>query len=454
MREETMLHQTDVTESLARYVAATRWDDVPREVRHQAKRSFMNFFAVALAGCRTDPVETALRSLAEFSGGRQATIVGRSERIDALSAAFLNAAAANVHDFCDTHLGTVIHPTAPVAPPLLALAEWRKVSGPDLLLAFILGNEVQARIGLAISPRHYDNGWHITSTCGVFGAAAGSGKLLGLDQRRLVAALGTAATQSSGLCECLGTPAKSVSVGNAARNGLWSALLAEKGFEGPPEPLSGRQGFYHALGDEPDLSRVTDGLGESWEIMATSYKPYPCGFVIHPVLDCVLDWRRDHPSAEVAHVIVRGNPLLAHRTDRPDVVTGRESQVSVQHAVAAALVHGKAGLDEFTDACVNDPRILALRRKVEVVRDETFSTIAAAVDITTADGATHKLAQAAARGSDVNPLSDADLERKLRTAAAGWDERHDVAPLTEAIWNLDHRVDVSGLAALAVPRPE
>jgi len=449
-----MLQKSDVTATLARFVAATGWEDVPSQVRHQAKRSFMNLFAVALAGCRTEPVEMALSSLAEFSGGKQATIIGRSERIDALSAAFLNAAAANVHDFCDTHLRTVIHPTAPVAPALLALAELRKVSGPELLLAFILGNEIQARIGLAISPQHYDKGWHITSTCGVFGAAAGAGKLLGLNEQQLVSALGTASTQSSGLCECLGMPAKSVSVGNAARNGLWSALLAAKGFAGPAEPLAGRQGFYNALGEEPDLALVTDGLGDSFEIMATSYKPYPCGFVIHPVLDCVLDWRRDHPNVEVTRVVVRGNPLLAHRTDRPEISTGRESQVSVQHAVAAALVHGKAGLDQFTDACVNDPRVLALRRKVEVVRDAAFSTIAAAVEITTTDGAVHRLAQSAARGSDVNPMSDADLEQKLRDVAASWNPRHDVRPLIDAIWSLDQAADVARLAALAVPRQE
>jgi 2-methylcitrate dehydratase PrpD len=363
----------------------------------------------------------------------------------------LNAAAANVHDFCDTHLATVIHPTAPVAPALLALAELRAVSGPDLLLAFILGNEVQGRIGLAISPHHYDKGWHITSTCGVFGAAAGSGKLLGLDAHQLVSALGTASTQSSGLCECLGWPAKSVSVGNAARNGLWSALLAAKGFGGPAEPLAGRQGFYNAMGDTPDLARVTSGLGETWELMATSYKPYPCGFVIHPVLDCVLDWRRDHSKAEVARVVVRGNPLLAHRTDRPEISTGRESQVSVQHAVAAALVFGLAGIDQFTDACVNDPRVEALRRKVEVVRDPSFSTIAAAVEIT-ADGKAHNLSQSAARGSDANPLSDQDLEQKLRTAAASWNPRHDVQLLIDAVWSLEESADVSRLASFTVPR--
>jgi 2-methylcitrate dehydratase PrpD len=446
-----MLHTPGVTEKLARYVVTTRWDDVPQPVRHQAKRSLMNFFAVALAGCRTSPVEIALRSLAEFSGGKQATVVGRSERIDALSAAFLNAAGANVHDFCDTHLRTVIHPTAPVAPALLALAEMRAVSGPDLLLAFILGNEVQARIGLAVSPEHYSRGWHITSTCGVFGAAAGCGKLLGLSESQMVWALGIASTQSSGLCECLGTPAKSVSVGNAARNGLWSALLAEKGFDGPPEPLAGVQGFYNAVGEPPNLSAITDGLGETWEILATSYKPYPCGFVIHPVLDCVLDWRREQPAAEVTRVIVSGNPLLSHRTDRPNISTGRESQVSVQHAVAAALVTGDAGLDQFTDACARDPKVLELRGKVEVRRDPAFSTIAAAVEITTADGKTHSLSQPAARGSDVNPMSDGDLEQKLRTVAAGWDPRYDASPLIEAIWTLDKRADVSKLASFAVP---
>ncbi|MEN3385940.1 MAG: hypothetical protein V7608_5984, partial [Hyphomicrobiales bacterium] len=390
-------------------------------------------------------------SLSGFSGGKQATVVGRSERIDVLSAAFLNAAGANVFDFCDTHVRTVIHPTAPVAPALLALAEMRRVSGPDLLAAFVLGQEVQARIALAISPTHYDRGWHITSTCGVFGAVAGSGKLLALDETQMVSALGTAATQSAGLCECLGTPAKSVSVGNAARNGLWSALLAEKGFDGPPEPLAGVQGFYNALSGPTDLALITDGLGESWELMRTSYKPYPCGFVIHPVLDCVLDWRRDNPRAVVEKVAVRGNPLLQLRTDRPSVSTGRESQVSVQHAVAAALVTGKAGVDQFTDACVNDPAVQALRRKVMVEVDPAFSTVAVAVDIT-ANGKIYNLSQAAARGSDQNPMSDKDLEDKLRTSAAGWDPRHDIAPLIDAVWALETSADVSKLASLAVPR--
>ena len=371
--------------------------------------------------------------------------------MDALSAAFLNAAGANVFDFCDTHLPTVIHPTSPVAPALLALAELRRVSGPELLLAFLLGFELQCRIGRVISPGHYAKGWHITSTCGVFGAAAGAGKLIGLDQQHVVWALGNASTQSAGLCECLGWPAKSISVGNAARNGLWAALLADKGFEGPPEPISGVQGFVNAMAEPPDWASVSDGLGETWEIAHNSIKPYPCGFVIHPFLDCVLDWRRAHPTETIERVVLRGNPLLSDRTDRPDISTGRESQVSVQHAVAAALVLGTAGLDQFTDACARDPSVVAMRRKVEVIRDPAIATIAAEVDLWTKDGRQHHLSIAAGRGSPPNPMSDQDIEGKLRTIAAGWRPGHDVGPLIDAIWTLERSEDVSSLMALTVP---
>ena len=447
-----MLHRPGITQNLARFVVDTRWDDVPEAIRHEAKRALMNFFAVALAGCRTGPVELALQSLAEFSDRRQATVIGRGERVDALSAAFLNAAGANVFDFCDTHLPTVIHPTAPVAPALFALAELRRVTGSDLLLAFLLGVELQCRIGAAISPGHYAKGWHITSSCGVFGAATAAGKLIGLDEGRMAWALGNASTQSSGLCECLGWPAKSISVGNAARNGLWSALLAEKGFEGPAEPIAGVQGFLNAMAEPPNWAPLTDGLGDTWEIAQNSIKPYPCGFVIHPFLDCVLDWRRAHPAAAVERVVARGNPLLAQRTDRPDISTGRESQVSVQHALAAALVHGEAGLDQFTDACARDPAVIELRRKVEVIRDPAIATIAAEVELWTKDGTKHRLSTTAARGSPANPLSDRDLEDKLRAIAAGWRPGHDVTPLIDAVWTLDRSEDAARLLALTVPR--
>ncbi len=447
-----MLPRPGATQDLARFVAETKWENLPDPVRHEAKRALLNFFAVAIAGCRTEPVEIALKSLAEFSGGKLATIIGRTDRIDALSAAFLNGAGANVFDYCDTHLPTVVHPTSPVAPALLALAEMRRVTGPDLLLAFVLGFEIECRVGGAVSPGHYPKGWHITSTCGVFGSAVGAAKLLGLAADQIVWALGTASTQSAGLCECLGWPAKSVSVGNAARNGLWSALLAEKGFSGPAEPIAGAQGFLAAMGEPPNWAALLDGLGTSWEVTNNSIKPYPCGFVIHPLLDCALDWRRDHPAAAVTRVAVRGNPLLLQRTDRPEVATGRESQVSLQHAVAAALVQGKAGLDQFTDACVNDPAVKEMRRKIEVASDPALSTIAAEMDFFTADGKKHSVTTQAARGSSSNPMKDTEIEDKLRAEAGRWRPGHDIQPLIDAVWTLEKSSDVSNLAAMTVPR--
>ena len=362
-----MLHKSGVTESLARFIVATRWEDIPAPVRHQAKRSLLNFFAVALAGCRTAPVETALRSLAQFSGGTQAAVVGRAERIDALSAAFLNAAGANVHDFCDTHLRTVIHPTAPVAPAVLALAEMRRLSGPDLQLGF--------------HPRQRNTGPHRACDLAqpLRQGMAHHLHLRRVRRRRRGRQTGGARRAPDGV----GARQRGHAIGGAVRmpghggkklrasatpraTDCGRRCWRSKDLTGRPSRSPACRAFTTRWRETPDLSLVTDGLGESWEIMATSYKPYPCGFVIHPVLDCVLDWRRDHPAAEVTRIVVRGNPLLAARTDRPDISTGRESQVSVQHAVAAALVTGKAGIDQFTDACVRDPRVLALRKQIEV----------------------------------------------------------------------------------------
>ncbi|MBN8908380.1 MAG: MmgE/PrpD family protein, partial [Rhodospirillales bacterium] len=195
----------------ADFVAGTSWTDVAAQSR-EAKRSILNFFATAL-GSAHDPAVSA-----------------RPERLDAMGAAFINAISANLLDFDDTHLDTIIHPAAPVAAPVLALAEARGFSGRDVLVAFILGVEIECRVGNAVSPGHYARGWHITSTCGVFGAAAACAKLLGLPADQISNALGIAASQSAGIVENLPSAAKNVSVGNAARNGLFAALLAAEGY--------------------------------------------------------------------------------------------------------------------------------------------------------------------------------------------------------------------------------
>ena len=442
-----------VTSQLARFVCGSRWEDVPGTVRHEAKRSLLNFFGTALGGCGDGAIERLATVLRQFSGPATASTIGRHERFDALSAACVNAASGNVYDFDDTHVPTVIHPTAPVAPALLALAEIRPLSGRDLLLAFVLGVDVECRLGNAVSPAHYDRGWHITSTCGVFGAAAAAGKAIGLDAPRLGAALGIASAQSSGLVETLGSMAKSVGVGNAARGGLLAALLAEQGLTGPERPIEGPRGFAAVLGDRPNLAAVVEGLGERWELLANTYKPYPCGVVLNPVIDACLALRRDRALTpeRIRAVTVRGHPLLAARADRPAVTTGREAQVSAQHSVAVALLWGAAGVAQFSDAAVHDPAVLALRARVTVEADAAIPVGAARVTIETADNASFGATIEHAKGSREQPLSDAEIEVKFRALVEHGGSGVAPGSLIDAVWSLERLDEARRLMRHAVP---
>src|SRR5437763_876618 len=286
-----------ITRRLAEFVAGSRWEDIPQPVRHEGMRSLLNFAGCALGGSQDEAMTLAARVLAPYFGPANSSVIGRSERPDALNAAFLNAVSANVLEYDDTHLATVIHPAAPVVPGLIVLAEQRRVSGAELVHALILGIEAECRIGLAVMPTHYRRGWHITATCGIFGAAAAAGKLLGLDNRRMAWALGHAATQSAGLVESLGSMSKSIGVGNAAKNGLAAALFAEAGFTAADRAIEGRYGFAPVTSDSVDLAAITTGLGDSWEILAHAYKPYPCGVVLFPVIDACLELRARHLPA-------------------------------------------------------------------------------------------------------------------------------------------------------------
>lgn len=437
---------------LAAFAAGLKWEDIPTSVRHEAKRALLNMFATAFAGCGEPAVEKALAVMSRFSGDPQASLFGRGQRRDAALAAFVNAMAANIHDYDDTHPGTIIHPTAPVAPALLAFAETAPRTGADLLRAFLIGAEIECRIGNAVSPGHYTRGWHITSTCGVFGAAAGVGALLGLEPQQFVWAFGNASVQSAGLVEALGTMSKSISVGNAARNGLFSALLAKEGFAGPSGPLSGSRGFLRVYCDEPKFGKLLDGLGDAWEIARNTYKPYPVGVVLNPVIDASLQLASlDGFRADKAVTVeLTGHPLLRQRTDRPDVRTGRESQVSAQHAIAIVWRRGKAGLDEFDDAAVAET-LAAGRPEVNYIDDPVRDVSSVGMAVRMRDGATFRAEISAARGSPENPLSDSDLERKLMSMAHRIGFTGNVGALIDAVWALDKLADAAVVSRLANP---
>ena len=438
------------THRLSAFARETRWQDIPEAVRHEAKRSLLNGFATALGGCREPAIDKSLAVLQRFSGGRSCGIIGRGEHGDMLLAAYVNAMSANIFDFDDTHPATIIHPTAPVAPALFAFAETERRDGTALLRAFILGAEIECRIGNAISPYHYARGWHITSTCGVFGAAVGIGALIGLTEEQFCWALGNASAQAAGLVETLGTMSKSISVGNAGRNGIASALLAAEGFSGPAAPLEGARGFLPVYADVPRLDALTDGLGETWEIGKNTYKPYPVGVVLNPVMEACLDLHRAGAFAveDVAEVELTGHPFLQQRTDRPDVTTGRESQVSAQHAIAIALRRGRAGLAEFDDDAVAETARDGIRPAVRFIDDDSYDIESVRMVVLTRQGKTHVAAVADTRGGSRNPMSDADLTEKLAMLAdyGGFDR--DVAPLADAVWSLDSAPDAAALMKL------
>jgi len=435
------------TATLARYLVQSRWGDIPQQVRHEAARALVNFLGCAIGASRHETVEKALAAVRDFAGPPQASVLGRGERLDILNAALVNGISAHVFDFDDTH-ARAIHPSAPVWPALLAFAQWRKVSGAELAHAFVLGVEAEERVGLSVFPEHYEAGWHITGTAGVFGAAAAAGKLLGLDERGMRWALGIAATQSAGLQEMFGTDCKSLHPGNAARNGLAAALLAARGFTSSERAIEAPRGFAGVMSRKFDPKVITEGLGERFELLSNMYKPYACGLVVHAAIDGAIGICRDESLAPdaVAAVELDVSPLVAKLTGNPAPRTGLEGKFSVYHAVAAAVVHGAAGEAQFSDACVRDPRVIAVRGRVATREDAAIGRTEARVTIRARDGRSFTRHVEHALGSLKRPMSDADLEAKFRGLA------HGVLPAAQAeeIIGLSWRVaELEDAAAIA-----
>jgi 2-methylcitrate dehydratase PrpD len=448
-----MRTQPGTTRQLAEFIAASRWQDIPPEVRREGVRGLLNYVGCALGGCGDEAIGLAIRVLGPTFGRGEAGVIGRSERCDVLNAAFLNAASANVLEFDDTHLPTVMHPAAPVAPGIFALAEARGASGVELLHAFILGVEASCRVGNAVMPHHYRRGAHITATCGIFGAAAAAAKLLGLDAVRTNWALGHAATQSAGLVESLGSMSKSVGVGNSARNGLAGALFAQAGFTAAESAIEGKYGFAKVASDTVDLAKLTDGLGTKWEILANACKPYPCGVVLFPVIDACLELRKriEVTACEIRHIVVRGHPLLRERTDRPVVDNGREAKVSLQHAVAAALLHGAGGLAQFTDAAVKEPAVLALRARVVAEDDAAIPVESAYVAVELPDGSRIEETVRHGRGTPGRPMSDLELDAKIGELTAFGAPFVDTPALIAAVRDLETQGDAAHIMRMTMP---
>ena len=437
-----------VGERLGEFVASTSWSDLPLAIQHEAKRSILNFVAAALGAAGEPAVHRAIDVLRPFSAGTGATLIGHQPGLDAVGASFVNAVAGNWLDYDDTHLDTVIHPTAPVFPPALGLAEVNERTGAQLLAAFALGAEIECRLGNAISPGHYARGWHITATCGVFGSSVAVAKLLGLAPRKIWHALGIAASESAGVVENLPRGAKNVGIGNAARNGIWAALFAQQGYEAAPAAIEGKLGWARASGDEPKISAITGGLGATWELAKNTYKPYPCGIVMHAIVDACLALRTRHALSvdQNSSVNVYGDDLLMARGDRKITDAG-DARVSIHHAAAAPLLWGAAGIGEFVGDTVFSAQAVELRARVHAHLDPALPPAAARVVVVTVDGSRFETTVTHARGSMQFPFSDAEIEGKLQVLVDYGGTRSNPDRIANAVWRLDEATTVHELCA-------
>ena len=448
-----MVEALGVTRALAGYVVDARPGDIPDGVWTESVRSLLNWAGCAIGGSGHETVDRALAAVSPFSGKADARLFGRREFIDPLNAALLNGISSHVFDFDDTHLKTIIHPAGPVASALMALAEIRPMTGEALLHAFILGVEVECRIGNAVYPEHYDIGWHITGTAGVFGAAAAAGKVLGLDTQQMVWALGIAGTQSSGFREMFGTMCKSFHPGRAAQNGLLSAFLAQQNFTSSDRVLEAPRGFAHVMSTERNFEAITGNLGGSFEIALNTYKPFACGIVIHPSIDGAVQLRNDYglQADQIDKVELRVAPLVLELTGKKTPRTGLEGKFSVFHSVSVAIIHGAAGENEYSDACVADPTVMALRDKVEAVVDRTVRDDEAYVTVVLKDGRRLERHVPYALGSLERPMSNADLEAKFSGLCHDILPAAQVAQALETYWDARALNDAKHLIKIATP---
>ena len=442
------------TLDLASYIVAARLEAMPSDVRHEAHRALLNYVGCAIGGSREPAVELAIRALAPYSGTPSAPLLGRPERLDPLHASLMNGISSHVHDYDDTTPKNYIHPTSPVASALFAYASATPVAGADFLLAFILGFEAESRVGNAVYPAHYDAGWHITGTAGVFGAAAAVGKLLRLPVQNMVWAIGLAATQAAGLREMFGSMGKAFHPGRAAQNGYVAALLAREDFTSGEHGIEGPRGFAPVQAATYDLSKVADKLGIDFDLRQNTYKPFPCGIVIHPTIDACVQIARAHAikAKDIAAVRLRVAPLVLDLCNKKQISRGLEGKFSVYHAAAIGLVRGKAGLSEFTDDAVNDPEVRAVRERVSATADPNLAEDAVRVEVELKNGGRISKHVDHAIGNLARPMTDRDLEEKFQDQAARVLPAQQVADLIALCWRAGELGDMRELLDAAVPR--
>jgi 2-methylcitrate dehydratase PrpD len=426
---------TGLTDYVAGFVAATKYEDIPQDVIELGKKSILDGLGLALAGSRAETgtiCREYLKKLGVCDG--QSTIVGSALKSSPRFAAFVNGVSIHADDFDDTQLavgkdrvyGLLVHPTVPVLPAILGLAEGHGASGKDWMLAYHSGVEVECKIAEAISPRHYNDGFHSTGTCGPFGSAAASAKLLGFDLAAILNTFGLAASQSGGLRENFGTMTKPFQAGHAAESGVASAELVALGWTAAQQILEADRGFFHAFGGSYDPGSIMGQLGKPWTFASpgVSLKPYPSGSLTHPAMTEMarLIERNGIKASQVEKVDVGANHSMTTTLLHHHPKTGLQAKFSMEYCMAILLLERKAGLTEFSDKVVQRPDVQEMLRKINFYVDPEaenagFDKMTSLLKIHLRDGRVITGSAAFGKGSPADPMTFEEAAEKFQGCA-------------------------------------
>jgi 2-methylcitrate dehydratase PrpD len=456
-------HEAPLTHALADVLAGARYADLPADVLEHSRRAVIDWLGSALAGSIERPARLAQSVASGLGTSNQATMFAAG-RASAAAAAFANGVASHILELDDIHKGSTVHAAAPIIPAALAVAEREHADGRTFLTAVTVGYEAAFRIGEAVNPSHYYF-FHPTGTVATFGAAAAAGSVLRLDAGTMTHALGSAGTQAAALWEfnADGVMSKHLHPGKAAMNGILSADLARAGFTGASQILEGERGFFKAMSRAHDSSRITDELGTRWKIGENGYKLYSCCGHTHTAVDCALEirGRRHWQQADVLRDVVSitietygpGFEIVKEMNPRSPY----QAKFSLAYCVAAALLEGALGLEQFTDGRfgpdgVRDRAIADLLRRIRVVvADDLTEQYPAAwpvrLSMTLQRGGTEKAASDYPKGNAENPVTTEELEQKFTRLVAGR-FGDDVAHVAlSALRGIDRSEDMAGVFA-------
>jgi 2-methylcitrate dehydratase PrpD len=438
----------NITQQLCEAIKKLKFDDLPADVMDEAKLCLLDWLGVTLGGAN-EPLTKILIEVAGMTGGeKQASVIGHAHKDSMLNAALINGSASHALDFDDVHFQMMGHPTVPVMPALLALAEVKNSSGRDVLTAFVTGFEAECRIGSSVLPFHYQQGYHATSTIGRFGAAVACAKLLDLDVERINHALGLAGTQAAGLKQVFGTMAKPFHAGKAAMDGLLAALLAEKGFTCSDDILTGDMGFCKVLSPDSNPEMIEDGFGKNFAIRNVMFKRHASCFETHPTIDAALELREKIKLEDIEEVFVQTVPVAVEIAGKPEPRTGLEGKFSVAYCAALALADGGTGEENFTDAKVTSAQLASLTKKVRVQANEDFGITQAEIKVRMKDGR-----ELQSRGDTMESSADkdkrkSDLVRKFRSFGERLLPSGNADAIIESVNTLETQSSITSLISL------